>query len=287
MGQLQLWHKGKVRDVYDFGQELLLVATDRISAFDRCMPSGVPGKGKFLTQVSQFWFNQFQSICAHHMISTRMEDMPVEVQEKREQFEGRSMLVKKCRRIDVECIVRGYITGSGWKSYQSSGHVCGVVLPSGLKRDQKLETPIFTPTSKSDSGDEAMTFEEMKDFCGAELAENLKNLSLRLYQHAFSFCWDRGLILCDTKFEFGFNDEEEICLIDEVITPDSSRFWQASRYVEGEANESFDKQVLRNYLLENNLSTSDLIEDLPDWLVDSIQDRYRYVSDILMGQAND
>ncbi len=239
---------GKVRDVYATGNDLLIVATDRISAFDCILPQGIPGKGRVLTQMSLFWFDLLRDIVPNHLITAEIDAYPSALAPFRDQIEGRSMLVKRCRMEPIECVARGYVSGSGWKDYKSTGAICGIPLPAGLRESDRLPEPIFTPASKAESGhDENISFETTVSVVGRETAERLRDLTLRIYAKAASYAESRGIILADTKFEFGWNDDE-LLLADEVLTPDSSRFWQGNDYVPGRPQKSFDKQFVRDYL---------------------------------------
>lgn len=246
---LRLHASGKVRDVYLAGHDyLLFVATDRISAFDYVLPTGIPYKGAVLTQLSRFWFQFLKDICPNHLITTQVEQYPRELAEHADLLRGRSMLVAKAEMFPVECVARGYLSGSGWKEYQKSGSVCGIKLPSGLRESDKLPEPIFTPSTKAVTGhDENIRFEEAVQLVGAETAQRLRDLTLRLYAKAADYALERGIIIADTKFEFG-RTAKGITLADEVLTPDSSRFWPADSYAAGKAQDSFDKQYVRNYL---------------------------------------
>jgi phosphoribosylaminoimidazole-succinocarboxamide synthase len=242
-------HQGKVRDIYDLGDRLLLVATDRISAFDVVMADPIPDKGRILTQISAFWFRLLEDVVPHHLISVAVEDFPPACQPYREILAGRTMLVKKTRPLPVECIVRGYLAGSGWTDYQKTGAICGQVLPPGLREAERLPEPLFTPSTKAKLGthDENISFEQMANTIGGELAEKIKAVSLTLYRRASEWAEPRGIILADTKFEFGLINGE-LLLIDELLTPDSSRFWPAKEYEPGRSQKSYDKQYLRDYL---------------------------------------
>lgn len=242
-------HQGKVRDIYDLGDRLLLVATDRISAFDVVMADPIPDKGRILTQIAAFWFRLLSDIIPHHLISLDVEDFPPACQPYREVLTGRTMLVRKTRPLPVECIVRGYLAGSGWADYQRTGAVCGIPLPAGLRESDRLPEPIFTPSTKAALGthDENITFEEAAASIGRDLAAQVREVSLALYRRASAWAEPRGIILADTKFEFGMSDGE-MFLIDEVLTPDSSRFWPLEDYAPGRAQKSYDKQYLRDYL---------------------------------------
>jgi phosphoribosylaminoimidazole-succinocarboxamide synthase len=241
--------QGKVRDIYNLGQHLLIVATDRISAFDVVLPSAIPYKGYVLTQISKFWFQIMSSLMPNHLISTEVADFPAECHKYREDLEGRSMLVKKARPLPVECIVRGYLTGSGLKDYQKTGMVCGIRLPTGLVESSRLESPLFTPSTKAEIGahDENISFARMAEVLGEEKAGEVSRLSLEIYTAARRIGEERGIIIADTKFEMGdFGDQ--LILIDELLTPDSSRFWPNAGYQAGRSQPSFDKQFVRDYL---------------------------------------
>lgn len=242
-------HQGKVRDIYDLGDQLLLVATDRISAFDVVMADPIPDKGRILTQISAFWFRLLADITPHHLISRDVGDFPPVCQPYREVLDGRTMLVKKTRPLPVECIVRGYLAGSGWADYRNSGAVCGIPLPPGLREADRLPEPIFTPSTKAELGthDENISFEEAAASIGGDLAGRVREISLALYRRASAWAEPRGIILADTKFEFGVVNGD-LLLIDEVLTPDSSRFWPREDYEPGRAQKSYDKQYLRDYL---------------------------------------
>ena len=242
-------HQGKVRDIYDLGDRLLLVATDRISAFDVVMADPIPDKGRILTQISAFWFRLLSDIIPHHLLSLDVGDFPPSCQAHREVLAGRSMLVRKTRPLPVECIVRGYLAGSGWADYRQTGAVCGLPLPAGLKESDRLPEPIFTPSTKAALGthDENITFTEAAAAIGSDLATQVREVSLNLYRRASAWAEPRGIILADTKFEFGLVDGD-LLLIDEVLTPDSSRFWPQDDYAPGRAQKSYDKQYLRDYL---------------------------------------
>jgi len=245
---LPLFRRGKVRDVYDLGDRLLVVSTDRISCFDVILKEGIPHKGKVLTAVSCFWFSFLRKVTKHHFISSDPADYPPELRRYAAELSGRSMLVKKTRPLPVECIVRGYLSGSGWKEYKKSGSICGVRLPAGLKESDKLPRPIFTPSTKADSGhDENVSVDYVRALLGKKPAARLEELSLSIYLRAEEYAAGRGIIIADTKFEFGV-DGEDVILIDEVLTPDSSRFWPADMYKPGGPQPSFDKQFVRDYL---------------------------------------
>ena len=240
---------GKVRDVYDLGTHMLLVATDRVSAFDVVMEDPIPGKGVILTQVANFWFGATKDIIPNHLVATKFEDYPAELQPYREQIEGRSILVKKAKVVPIECIVRGYLAGSGLKEYEKQGTVCGIPLPAGLKNADRLPEPIFTPSTKAEEGhDENISFEQMVEIVGLDLATRLRDLSLSIYKRGCELAAEKHIILADTKFEFGQLEDGSLILIDEVLTPDSSRYWPTEQYVPGANPPSLDKQFLRDFL---------------------------------------
>jgi len=247
--ELKLHASGKVRDVYDLdGEHLLFVATDRISAFDYVLATGIPHKGRVLTQISLFWFNFLRDVVANHVVTADVEKYPAAAQKYADQLHGRSMMVMRAEMIPVECVVRGYISGSAWKEYKASGRVCGIELPAGLKESGKLPQPIFTPATKATTGhDENIPFDEMTRIVGVELSRQLRDLTLKIYSKAADYALQRGIIIADTKFEFGMTSKG-ITLADEVLTPDSSRFWPADKYQPGRAQESYDKQYVRDYL---------------------------------------
>ncbi len=248
--ELPLVKKGKVRDIFDVGEFLLFVATDRLSAFDVVMPQGIPNKGKVLTQISAFWFEQTSDIIPNHVISTRVEDFPKQCAPYADELRGRSMLVKKSKPLSVECIVRGYISGSGWLDYKNSGMISGIRLPEGLIESQKLSEPLFTPSTKAEVGihDENITFAQMVEREGKELSEQVRSTSIKVFARASEIAEDKGIIIADTKMEFGMMDGS-LLLIDELLTPDSSRFWPKQTYAPGKAQNSYDKQFVRDYLL--------------------------------------
>lgn len=246
---LKLFRRGKVRDVYDLGTTLLMVATDRISAFDVVMAQPIPRKGSILTHISLFWFAQTRHIVRNHLITANVDEYPPECRPYADELRGRSMLVEKTVPLAIECVVRGYVAGSGWKEYKASETICGIKLPSGLQESSRLETPIFTPATKAETGhDENISFEEASKIVGAETAKKVRELSVQLYEFAAKYAAERGIILADTKFEFGVASGGEIILIDEALTPDSSRFWLKDEWQAGRAQMNFDKQILRDYL---------------------------------------
>jgi phosphoribosylaminoimidazole-succinocarboxamide synthase len=246
---LKLAARGKVRDIYDLGDSLLIVTSDRISAFDVIMNEGIPDKGFVLTQISTFWFRQMEDIIPNHIISTEVKDFPAACQKYADVLEGRSMLVKKAQPLPAECIVRGYLSGSGWKDYKATGSICGIQLPPGLVESDKLPEPIFTPSTKAELGthDENISFDEMVEMCGRDIAEQVREVTLKIYSKARDIADTKGIIIADTKFEYGIHDGKLI-IIDECMTPDSSRFWPKDGYKPGGAQPSFDKQFLRDYL---------------------------------------
>lgn len=273
---LPLHSRGKVRDIYDLGDQLLIVATDRVSAFDVVLPTGIPDKGLVLTQISAFWFEQTGGIVPNHFISvvndTRIDGVPIEL--PREVI-GRAMLVQKAERIDVECIVRGYLSGSGWNDYKADGAISGVSLPRGLKESQQLFEPIFTPTTKADEGhDLPMTFEDVVEMTDERVANAMALRSLAIYKYGRDYAKEHGIIIADTKFEFGILDDE-VTLIDECLTPDSSRFWPVEQYKKGGPQPSFDKQFLRDYLTEIGWSKEPPGPELPPEIAEKTADKYR------------
>ncbi len=270
--------KGKVRDIYDLGDSLLIVATDRLSAFDVVLPDPIPGKGRVLTQMSMFWFHRFETLVPNHVVTADVDRFPGELAKYEAELAERSMVVKKAEPLPVECIVRGYITGSGWKDYQRSGAVCGIALPSGLVESQKLPEPIFTPSTKAEVGqhDENVPIEAVAREIGAELAERVKEISLRLYKEAAEYALSRGIIIADTKFEFGMIDGE-LTLIDEVLTPDSSRFWPLDQYEPGRGQPSFDKQFVRDYLETLEWDKTPPGPRLPEDIIEKTAKRYMEV----------
>jgi phosphoribosylaminoimidazole-succinocarboxamide synthase len=285
--ELDLFREGKVRNVYDLGDELLFVATDRISAFDVVMSNGIPGKGRVLNMISAFWFGQTADIIKNHMVTVDIEKIIFsrpELDPYREQLEGRSMLVRKAEPLPVECIVRGYISGSGWKDYQRTGMVSGIKLPEGLKLSDKLEEPIFTPSTKAETGhDENITQEQMKDTVGAEVFDLLKRKSLELYKSARDHAASKGIIIADTKFEFG-RTGDDIILMDEALTPDSSRFWPVDEYSPGRQQKSFDKQFVRDYLETIDWDKTPPGPVLPDDIVEKTAAKYFQAYKILTGK---
>lgn len=272
---------GKVRDIYEIEDYLLIIATDRVSAFDVVLPNGIPGKGRVLTQISLFWFNQVKDLVENHIVTANVDEFPEPLRKYREILEGRSMLVKKAKPLPVECIVRGYITGSGWKDYQKTGNVCGIKLPEGLLESQKLPEPIYTPSTKAEEGhDINISFEETIEILGEETANRVKELTLSIYKRASEIAEKKGIIIADTKMEFGFFDGKLI-LIDELLTPDSSRFWSMKDYAPGKPQDSYDKQIVRDYLLSIKWDKKPPAPTLPEDIVKKTAERYEEIFRIL------
>ena len=273
--ELNLMKRGKVRDIYDLGDTLLMVATDRISAFDVIMPDPVPDKGKILTQISLFWFKVMEPIVPNHVISSNVDEYPAACKPYADVLDGRSMLVRKAGPLPVECVVRGYISGSGWQDYQSSGSICGVKLPPGLQESAKLPDPIFTPSTKAELGhhDINIDFEQVVKTIGKTLAEQVKAFSLAIYTKAAGLAAEKGIIIADTKFEFGLV-QDNIVLIDEVLTPDSSRFWPQATYRPGGSQKSFDKQYVRDYLISINYDKKPPGPPLPENVIINTRNKY-------------
>jgi phosphoribosylaminoimidazole-succinocarboxamide synthase len=282
---LTLKGRGKVRDIYDLGDSLLIVATDRISAFDVVMPNPIPDKGRVLTQLSKFWFDLTSEIVPNHVISAEMKDFPKECQPYKEILEGRSMLVVKADPIPIECVVRGYLSGSGWEEYRKTGEICGISLPKGLVESVKLEEPIFTPATKAEAGlhDENINFERVEKAVGKDLAQRLKSLSIAVYKMARSFAEGEGILIADTKMEFGMRDGR-LLLIDELLTPDSSRFWPKKEYRPGHSQKSFDKQFLRDYLLSIGWNKSPPAPRLPEVIIQKTRKKYLEAYERLAGK---
>lgn len=285
---LKLVKRGKVRDVYEVNGKYLIVASDRMSAFDVVMNDPIPDKGKILTAISIFWFNELKSVVENHLISSDPNEYPEPAKKYKDKLEGRSMLVKKAEPLIVECIVRGYISGSGWAEYKSKGTVCGIALPKGLKESEKLPEPIFTPSTKAEKGihDENITFEKVIDLIGEKLSNQVRELSLKIYEFGRDFAGEKGIIIADTKFEFGiYNDK--LILIDEVLTPDSSRFWPMDRYKPGGAQQSFDKQFLRDYLNGLDWPKQPPPPRLPPEIVEKTRARYLEALERITGKDLD
>ena len=282
--ELTLHARGKVRDLYSLDGQLLFVATDRISAFDYVLATGIPDKGRVLTQLSLFWFDFLKDTVSNHLITANVDEYPTALKKYADQLRGRSMLVTKAQMIDVECVVRGYLSGSGWKDYQKTGSVCGIALPAGLRESDKLPEPIFTPASKATTGhDENISFHEMSKRTGPELAGQLRDLSIRIYTKAADYAAGRGIIIADTKFEFG-HTARGLILADEVLTPDSSRFWPADRYQPGRAQESYDKQFVRDYLEAIHWNKQPPAPALPDEVAGKTSEKYIQAYTVLAGR---
>lgn len=285
---LDKFARGKVREIYDLGDKLLFIASDRISAFDVVLPTPIPGKGSVLTSISKFWFDYLGDIVRNHFVTTDPDEYVENFQQYREMLYGRSMVVEKCKRLDVECIVRGYISGSLWKAYSKEVEdsfgpveINGIEFPENLRESDKLPEPIFTPSTKAESGhDENISFAEMCKITGEDTGEKLRDVSIRLYKKASEYARDRGIIIADTKFEFGFKDNE-IVLIDEVLTPDSSRFWPADDYEPGRAQKSFDKQFVRDWLKESGWDKTPPGPELPTDIVKKTAEKYQRALEIL------
>ncbi|MBU8848630.1 MAG: phosphoribosylaminoimidazolesuccinocarboxamide synthase [Desulfobacterales bacterium] len=282
---LSLVRQGKVRDIFDTGESLLMVTTDRLSAFDVVLPDIIPDKGKVLNQISVFWFKKMENIVKNHIITTNVNEYPEEFKPYSEALDKRSMLVKKAEPLPVECIVRGYITGSGWSSYQKEGHVCGIKLPKGLKESDKLEQPLFTPSTKAEVGDHDIniSFDEAAKLVGNETACKLRDLSLEIYQKGSEYALTKGIIIADTKFEFGIL-EGKIILIDEILTPDSSRFWPLNDYEPGRGQNSFDKQYVRDWLVDSGWDKKHPGPKLPREVIDTTAKTYKEIFTRLTGE---
>jgi phosphoribosylaminoimidazole-succinocarboxamide synthase len=279
--------QGKVRDIYDLGDRLLIVATDRLSAFDVVLPDGIPDKGKVLTQVSAFWFDRLAHLVKHHLLSTAIEEFPEPFCSRADLFGGRSMLVTKTAPLPVECVVRGYITGSGWNDYRNSGSICGLRLPAGLQESQRLPEPLFTPTTKADVGvhDESMTFAQVEQRVGSSMAKQLRDVSIQLYSEGAAYAETRGIVIADTKFEFGVDPDGTLVWIDEALTPDSSRFWPLDTYRPGAAQLSFDKQFVRDYLLTLHWDKRPPAPHLPPEVIATTAQKYREALRRLTGRT--
>jgi phosphoribosylaminoimidazole-succinocarboxamide synthase len=281
---IQLYTRGKVRDVYRIGEQLLIVATDRISAFDYVLPTGIPDKGRVLTQLSIFWFDFLRDVTPTHFLTANVDDYPETLRRFRDQMDGRSMLVKRADMIEIECVARGYVSGSGWKEYRETGAVCGIRLPSGLRESDKLPDPIFTPATKAQSGhDENISFERVCSLIGEDLAARLRDLTLKIYARAAAYAETKGIIIADTKFEFGFVGGE-LVLGDEVLTPDSSRFWPADSYRPGGPQFSYDKQYVRDYLESVHWCKQPPAPELPAEVAQRTGEKYRQAYRALTGR---
>jgi phosphoribosylaminoimidazole-succinocarboxamide synthase len=286
---LTLHRRGKVRDVYEVGDDLLIVATDRISAFDYVLGSGIPDKGKVLTQLSAFWFERMGDLVPHHLISADVDAFPASLRASRDLLQGRSMLVRRTRPVPVECVARGYLSGSGWKEYQQTGSVCGVTLPTGLREADRLPEPIFTPATKAESGhDVNISEEEAAAIIGGDLTARLKALTLEIYRRGVAHAESKGIIIADTKFEFGLvgagSPASDVVLIDEVLTPDSSRFWPRAQYEPGHGQPSFDKQFVRDYLEQIRWNKQPPVPSLPDDVVSRTHEKYVEAYRLLSGR---
>ncbi len=277
--------RGKVRDVYDLGEELLIVATDRVSAFDVVLPTAIPDKGKVLTQLSLFWFHEMEEIIENHLVETDVEKYPALLQKYRNQLRGRSMIVKKAKTVPAECVVRGYLAGSGWKDYKETGGICGMTLPPNLVESARLPEPIFTPSTKAEVGhDTNMCFDDLRTFVGQSLAEQLRDVSIRIFEKAGGVAEKRGILIADTKFEFGIIDGK-LKVIDEMLTPDSSRFWSAKEYKPGKSQESYDKQIIRDYLNGLDWDKTYPGPELPPEIIEKARARYVEILKILTGKG--
>lgn len=282
LSDIKLLKRGKVRDVYEIEEYLLIIATDRVSAFDVVLPNGIPDKGKILTQISIYWFNEMRDIIDNHIVATDVKDYPRALHKYRDILEGRSILAKKARPLPVECIVRGYLSGSGWKEYKEKGTVCGIKLPEGLVESSRLDEPIFTPSTKTEEGhDINISFEEMKKVVGDEIGERLKEISIKIYKKAGQIAEKKGIIIADTKMEFGFHDDKLI-LIDELLTPDSSRFWSIKDYQPGKGQEGYDKQIIRDYLISLNWDKKPPAPELPEQIITKTSERYKQILQIFI-----
>ena len=287
LSDLKLIRRGKVRDVYQVDEDrLLIIATDRVSAFDCVIPTPIERKGEVLTALSRFWFEKLAHVVPNHLITTRIEEMPPAVQNHADELRGRSMLVRKAEVFPVECVVRGYLSGSGWKDYQKTGEVCGHKLPAGLRESEQLSEPIFTPATKAETGhDENISEQRMAEFVGPEVTANLREISLTLYKQAAEYARGRGIIIPDTKFEFGRDREGRTILIDEVLTPDSSRFWPADDYEVGRGQASFDKQYVRDYLEKLDWNKQPPAPELPSEVAKATTARYLEAYKLLTGES--
>ena len=284
--KLKLFARGKVRDIYEVGEYLLLVSTDRLSAFDVIMNQGIPYKGTVLTKISEFWFNLTQDVISNHLITSDVNQYPEECKEYADDLKGRSMLVKKAKVVPIECIVRGYISGSGWKDYQATGKISGISLPEGLLESEKFSQPLFTPSTKAEIGqhDENISADQALDITDENTFNILKNKSLEVYNKVSEFALKKGIIIADTKMEFGSFDDE-IILVDELLTPDSSRFWPLDKYEKGRGQESFDKQFVRDYLLSIKFNKQPPAPDLPEEIIQKTSEKYLDIYKRLTGES--
>ena len=282
---IPLLARGKVRDIYDLGDHLLLVVTDRISAYDVILPRPIPDKGKVLHQVSSFWFRHFEDVVPNHLVADRLADLPEELQVHGEQLAGRTALVRKARMFPVECVARGYLAGSGWREYRETGKVCGIPLPPGLRLSDRLPEPIFTPATKAAEGhDENISFDRMVEIVGGETSEKLRSLTLDLYRRAAAWAEERGILIADTKLEFGVVDGE-ITVCDEMFTPDSSRFWPKDRWEPGKSQPSWDKQYVRDWLDSTGWDRTPPAPEMPDEVVEGTRRRYLEILELLTGRG--
>ena len=284
--EIPILHRGKVRDIYDLGKHLLIVATDRISAFDVVLPDGIPHKGRVLCQISAHWFRTLEDVVPHHMVTTGLEGFPGIPTTVAEALRGRAMVVKKAKPLPVECIVRGFLSGSGWNEYQEKGSVSGIPLPAGLKESQKLPAPLFTPSTKAEAGvhDENIDFAAAAEKLGKKLAEEVRSASLEIYRKAAAMAEKKGILIADTKFEFGLGEDGKLILIDEALTPDSSRFWPLDGYAPGGAQKSFDKQFVRDYLLSIRWDKKPPAPNLPAEVIQRTSEKYREAFERLTGK---
>jgi phosphoribosylaminoimidazole-succinocarboxamide synthase len=280
----KLFKRGKVRDVFEVNGRLLIVSSDRISAFDYVLPSLIPGKGQVLNLIAAFWFDRTKNLLSNHVLSASPENLP-EFKAHFAVLEKRALLARKLSALPLEAVVRGYVAGSGWKTYQESGEICGVKLPAGLKFAERLPEPIFTPTTKAESGhDENMSFGKLAELIGRETAERIRSLSLRLFAAASKYAFSKGIIIADSKFEFGQDEQGKIVLIDEIFTPDSSRFWKLEDYRPGEEPRAYDKQFVRNYLLASTWDRKSIPPELPEEVINKTRDTYQEIFRILTGE---
>ena len=276
--------RGKVRDIYDLGEHLLIVATDRLSAFDYILPNPIPDKGKVLNQIAEFWFLRSERICLHHVIETDVLHFPEVLKPYADQLRGRSTLAQKLEMLPVECVARGYLAGSGWKEYLQQGTVCGIKLPPGMKESGKLPEPIFTPATKAEEGhDENIPFEDVERMIGKDRAAEIRDMTMKLYLAGSEYAASRGILIADTKFEFGY-DGDQLIIADEMLTPDSSRFWPADKYEPGKKQLSFDKQYVRDYLESIGWDKQPPVPELPEEIVQGARDRYLEIFRILTGR---
>ena len=281
---LRLIRRGKVRDLYDLGDHLLIVATDRLSAFDVVMPQPIPLKGKVLTQISNYWFSLMTDIIPNHLVATSVDDFPEECEPYRDALRGRSILARKTTPLPIECVARGYVSGSGWNEYLDNGRICGIALPPGMKESEKIPKPIFTPATKAEAGhDENISFEAAAGIVGKETADAARATTLKIYERASDIALDKGIIIADTKMEFG-TVKGKLVLIDELLTPDSSRFWPKGRYAPGRAQESYDKQFVRDYLLSIQFNKQPPGPELPADIIAKTTDLYRQALQLVTGR---